>query len=160
VPAPDRRSEGDVPAGEGPVSAAIAELRQRFLDAMDDDFNTGGAIGVLFDLLRRLNKLVDDEKLEDPKARDQVQLTVLRQGARTLREVSATLGLFRKPPLEKGSPAGDDALTARLLDLLVEVRADARKARDFAAADKVRNRLAELGIALEDHPSGTQWSIP
>jgi cysteinyl-tRNA synthetase len=157
--AADRREHGEIKPGQSQVLADVASLRARFLDAMDDDFNTGGAIGVLFDLLRRLNKLVDDERLEDPIARQQASVAELRQGARTLRELAATLGLFRKPPKEKGPPGQDDALTGRLLDLLVEIRADARKAKDFAAADKIRNRLAELGVTLEDRPGGTQWSI-
>ena len=159
IVAPERREQGDLDPGPSQVLADVASLRVRFLDAMDDDFNTGGAIGVLFDLLRRLNKLVDEEKLEDPSARRQASVAELRQGTRTLRELAATLGLFRKPPKEKGPPEQDDALTGRLLDLLVEIRADARKAKNFAAADKIRLRLAELGVTLEDRPGGTQWSI-
>ena len=73
-------------------SAQIADHRQRFLDAMDDDFNTGGAIGDLFELVRTLNKFVDDEKLEASKPNAK-QLAVLRQGAATLRRTGRHAGL-------------------------------------------------------------------
>ena len=175
IEAPARRSEGDFEPGDDPVLAAVAELRQRFLEAMDDDFNTGGAIGVLFDLLRRLNKLVDDEKLEEGKP-PQARLAVLEQGARTLRELAGTLGLFRRPRTPPAVPLSasisgqatvgaslsvtprEDALIDKLMDLLIEVRADARKAKNFAAADKIRQRLAELGVVLEDRAGGTEWT--
>ena len=82
----------------------VAERRNRFLEAMDDDFNTGGAIGDLFELVRRLNKFVDDEKLEDPAAATPAKIAALRRGTATLRELAATLGLFRKPPRSRSRP--------------------------------------------------------
>ncbi|MGQ9575206.1 MAG: cysteine--tRNA ligase [Thermoguttaceae bacterium] len=156
--APGRRSEGDLaPQGE-PLLLAVAELRERFLQMMDDDFNTGGAIGVLFDLVRRLNKFADDEKLEQAGEAPEARLAGFRRGAQTLRELALTLGLFRRPPKGPRPQTGDDALVNKLVELLVEIRADARKARNFAAADRIRTRLAELGIRLEDRPGGTEWS--
>ena len=95
---PGNREAGDFQPGEDAVLQAVAEHRDRFLEAMDDDFNTGGGIGALFDLVRRLNKFVDDEKLEEPGNRSNEKLAALKQGATTLGELSATLGLFRKPP--------------------------------------------------------------
>jgi cysteinyl-tRNA synthetase len=157
ITAPARRADGEFQPGGEAVLAEVAELRQRFLEAMDDDFNTGGAIGVLFDLLRRLNKLVDDEKMEEARPA-QARLAVLERGARTLRELAGTLGLFRRPPKEAKPGADEDALVAKLMDLLIEVRADSRKAKNFAAADKIRQRLAQLGIVLEDRPGGTEWA--
>ena len=157
IDAPTRRADQPAGADDHPVSAAVAEHRARFLEALDDDFNTGGAIGDLFDLVRRLNKFVDDESLEEETARDKTRLAVLKQGATTLRELAATLGLFRKPP--EAGPAVDDTLVDKLLELLVEIRSEARKAKNFATADKIRNSLAELGVTLEDRPGGTEWSV-
>ena len=77
-------------------------------------------------------------------------------GAAALRELALTLGLFRQPPAAKQS--GDDALTAGLMALLIDLRAEARKTRDFATADRIRNALGQMGITLEDRPGGTQWS--
>jgi cysteinyl-tRNA synthetase len=134
----------------------VAEHRNRFLEAMDDDFNTGGGIGSLFDLVRALNKFVDDEKLEEPGKQASEKLDVLRRGATTLRELAGTLGLFRKAPQEKSS--GSDELPGKLMKLLIDLRAEARKKKDFATADRIRNTLTEIGITLEDRPGGTEWS--
>jgi cysteinyl-tRNA synthetase len=155
---PATRTEGEFSPGDDPLLAAVAELRRKFLDAMDDDFNTGGAIGALFDLLRRLNKFVDDEKLETSGACPPDKRAALRRAAAVLREIAVTLGLFRAAVAEPESASGDDALVGRLMELLIEVRADSRKAKHFAAADKIRNRLTEIGVKLEDRPTGTQWS--
>jgi len=157
IAAPARRADGQFDPGDDPLLKDVAEHRGRFLAAMDDDFNTGGATGVLFDLVRRLNKFVDDEKLEETAGRDAAKLAQLAQGATTLRELAATLGLFRKP-VEPKAGAGDE-LAGRLLDLLVEIRTDLRKAKNFAAADKIRDSLAEIGVTLEDRPGGTEWSV-
>ena len=151
-----RRTDGQVDAGEDPLLVSVAEHRARFLEAMDDDFNTGGAIGDLFELVRRLNKFVDDRKLEEKNSGDSAGPAALRQGTKTLRELSAALGLFRRPPQDASA---DDELVGKLLDLLMEVRAEARKTKDFATADRIRNSLAELGVTLEDRPGGTEWSI-
>jgi len=157
ITAPARRADGQISPGNDPLLKDVVQHRNRFLEAMDDDFNTGGATGVLFDLVRRLNKFVDDEKLEETAGRDAAGLASLTRGATTFRELAGTLGLFRTPVEEPS--AGDDELAGRLLDLLVEIRGDLRKQKNFAAADKIRNSLAELGVTLEDRPGGTEWSV-
>jgi cysteinyl-tRNA synthetase len=157
IEAASRRADGDFEPGDDPLLTDVAEHRNRFLEAMDDDFNTGGGTGVLFDLVRRLNKFVDDEKLEDPATRDPAKLDRLTRGAATLGELAGTLGLFRRPVEEDA--VGDDQLVGRLLDLLVEIRADLRKEKNFAAADKIRDSLAQIGVTLEDRPGGTDWNI-
>jgi cysteinyl-tRNA synthetase len=158
IPAPARRDEGEFDPGTSPFLGDVARHRRRFLEAMDDDFNTGGAIGDLFELVRRLNKFVDDGKLEDPQHRDSRELAELAQGAKTLREVAATVGLFREPPRAVAAADGD-GLIRQLLELLLEIRTDSRKARNFAMADKIRGRLGDLGVVLEDRPGGTEWSL-
>jgi len=157
LPYPTTRPKGDFDPGKDPLLATAGEHRRRFLDAMDDDFNTGGGIAALFDLVRALNNYVDDEKLEERGKQSPAMLAALRQGATTLRELAATLGLFRKPPEEQA--AGDDALVGKLMALLIEMRTDARKKKDFATADRIRNALAEIGVTLEDRPGGTDWSV-
>lgn len=157
VAAPARREGGEFSPGGSAFLTDVAQHRTRFLEAMDDDFNTGGAIGDLFELVRRLNKFVEDEKLEDAKNRDPKKLAELKQGARTLRELAGTVGLFREP-VEENASGGDD-LTGKLLDLLVEIRTESRKTKNFAMADRIRNSLAQLGVILEDHPAGTEWTV-
>ncbi len=160
VDVPATRKEGDAcrlaADGTSALDDAVAEHRSRFLEAMDDDFNTGGGIGALFDLVRAINKFVDDEKLEEPGKRTSEKMDPLRRGATTLRELAATLGLFRKPPQEKSS--GGDELVGKLMKLLIDLRAESRKKKDFATADRIRNTLAEIGVVLEDRPGGTEWS--
>jgi cysteinyl-tRNA synthetase len=132
----------------------VAALRQRFLDGMDDDFNTGAGTAVLFELLRTLNKFVDTEKMEASKP-DAAKLASLERGTTVLKELAGVLGLFRQPVEQKS--AADDALVGQLVELLIELRANARKNKDFATGDRIRNRLTEIGIGLEDRPSGTEW---
>jgi cysteinyl-tRNA synthetase len=145
------------PAGDATL-VAVAECRRRFLEAMDDDFNTGGATADVFELMRVLNKYVDDHKLEASKPTAE-QLAVLRQGAKTLRELGATVGLFRAAPAKAGGGGGDDELVGKLMKLLIDLRASARGKKDFATADQIRNTLTEIGIALEDRPGGTEWTV-
>jgi cysteinyl-tRNA synthetase len=156
--APATREEGDFDPGDDPLLKTAAGHRDRFLEAMDDDFNTAGGVAALFDLVRELNKYADQEGLEQPAKRDPAKLASLKRATVVFKELAGTLGLFRRPP-EEAAPTGDNELTARLLDLLVEIRAEARKARDFATADKIRDSLAEIGVALEDRPGGTEWSL-
>ncbi|MBC7338122.1 MAG: cysteine--tRNA ligase, partial [Clostridia bacterium] len=125
---------------------------------MDDDFNTGGAIGELFELVRRLNRYIDENRLEDPGSRTPEKLANLIKGATVLKELANVLGLFRTPPPRR-KPVEETGLTAKLLDLLVAIRAEARKAKNFQMADRIRSGLAELGVVLEDRPDGTTWRI-
>ncbi len=115
-------------------------------------------LATLFDLLRALNKFIDDNKLETLSDKSSMAFGPLLHGAAVLRELGLTLGLFREPPAEK-VPSGSDELTGKLMALLIELRTNAKKAKDFAAADLIRNRLKDLGIALEDRPDGTEWSL-
>ena len=152
-----KREEFDPASFKEPFARQFSELCQKFLDAMDDDFNTGGAIGVLFDMLRMLNKYADDKKLEDSGA-DLESLNHWTSGVTVLREYALVLGLFRNPPVEKTASI-DDELVKKLMALLIELRANARKSKDFATADKIRKDLADAGIVLEDRPTGTEWSL-
>jgi cysteinyl-tRNA synthetase len=125
---------------------------------MDDDFNTGGAISELFELVRALNKFADQQQLEDSAARSPAALASFQRGVVTLRELTAVLGLFRTAPTSK--TGGEGELVNQLMGLVVELRADARKRKDFATADRIRQVLGELGIALEDRKDGTIWRLP
>jgi cysteinyl-tRNA synthetase len=152
--APTHRDEFD--SGGSALLQEIAEHRQQFLDAMDDDFNTGGAIGELFEVVHALNRftnqLTPDLVLETPGRRAEY-----RAGMVVLKELCQILGLFDKP-IAVGQPAGD-ALTAPLLGLLIDLRARLRKEKNFGLADEIRNRLTALGVTLEDRPDGTRWRI-
>ncbi len=155
---PLRRPQGDFEPGDDALLKDVARHRDRFLDAMDDDFNTGGALGDVFELLRRLNKYIDDEKLEKKETQTPAKLAALRRGTTVLSEMGRVLGLFREPPAEK-QPGGDNELVGKLMNLLIDLRAESRKKKDFATADSIRKRLGEIGVVLEDRPGGTEWTV-
>ncbi len=150
---PKTRAEGDAHAAL--ASEDVIAIRGRFLDAMDDDFNTGGALGDLYELARSLNRFADADRLDE--GRDGSSLATFREGMVVLKELSSILGLFRHP-VETRS-AGEDRLTGPLIDLLIELRADLRKEKNFRLADAIRQRLAGLGVTLEDRPGGTSWRV-
>ena len=154
---PVRRADGDFDPKQNELIMAVADQRRKFLEAMDDDFNTGGAIGVLYDILRLLNKYVDNNKLEGDNP-DSEKVQFLRHATNVLRELTLVLGLFRESPPEHVE-SGSSELVGNLMLLLIELRAAARQSKDFATADKIRNGLSEMGITLEDRPGGTEWSI-
>ncbi|GIW87657.1 MAG: cysteine--tRNA ligase [Isosphaeraceae bacterium] len=148
--APRRRDE---PPGH-PVPEEVAALRSQFLEAMDDDFNTGGALGTLYELVRAVNRYIDQNQLEARQA-EAARLAPLVGAMVVLRELTGVLGLFRRRRAR--TAGGADRLTGPLLDLLVGLRAELRKQKQFELADRIRARLAELGVVLEDGPQGTRW---
>jgi cysteinyl-tRNA synthetase len=152
LPCRDRR------VGHAAVSAAgeeVKALRDKFLAAMDDDFNTAIAMATLFDFVRTVNKFVDQQGLE--KKASPESLATLDAMMLVLRELTGTLGIFLKEPQAKAGGA-DEGLVAKLMELVIEIRARARGAKDFATADLVRNKLTEAGVVLEDRADGTLWS--
>lgn len=127
------------------VAAAPAEeFVAKFKAAMDDDFNTPEAYSVLFDMVREINRL---------KLTDMAQASAL---AVTLRQLADVLGLLSQEPEAFFQGGGSDDEVAEIEALIVE-RNRARTEKDWAAADVARNRLNELGVELEDGPSGTTW---
>src|SRR5579884_1025595 len=134
--------------------AEVKQLRQAFLAHMDDDFNTGGAVGVLYELLNTLNRFADSQGLEVGK-KEPAALADFRRGAIVLKELAQILGLFLEPRTQLSS--GDDVLVNGLMQLLLDLRAEARKGKNFALADQIRQRLGQLSVTLEDRPGGTGW---
>jgi len=106
---------------------------------MDDDFNTAGALGAIFDLVSQMNSAL--ERGNGGAA--------LGEAATVLRELLYTLGL----PHERERPAAGE-LEEKLMDLLVATRADARKAKQFELADRIREEMKALGLDIEDEPGG------
>lgn len=125
-------------AGGNIASLDNETYRQRFIEAMDDDFNTPQALAILFDLTRELNRLRSEGY--DVSA-----------GQSLLKELSAVLGLTLKPaPKSLGG-------AEPFIQLLVDTRKNLRQAKQYQLADDIRKQLESLGIAIEDTPDGTTW---
>jgi len=138
-----RPPPGDLAEGEAveALKAQVAAAREGFHVAMDDDFNTAGALGHVFNLVRAVNTARDAGVGGEPFARAQM----------TLRKLAAVLGLELRE--EKGRAAE----AAPFIEALIETREALRKEKQWASADSIRDRLAELGVVLEDGPRGTEW---
>jgi cysteinyl-tRNA synthetase len=153
------------------MSLGHGDVMRRFMEYMNDDFNTGGAVGVLFELVKSLNVLADRGKLEVPPAADPTARREFAEGALLVKEFAGILGLTFAP--EPAKLGGDDKLVAGLMQLLIDVRGNLRalaksipgkddpaKKGLFDQTDQIRKRLADLGVTLEDRPDGsTTWRV-
>ncbi|MFU2075950.1 cysteine--tRNA ligase [Gallibacterium anatis] len=117
---------------------------EAFKAAMDDDFNTPGALSVLFDMARELNKL---------KAEQDPQTDAF---AARLRELAGVLGLLYQDP-ETFLQAGMDDDETKIIETLIAQRNQARANKDWATADAARDKLAAMGVVIEDGANGTTW---
>ena len=132
------------------VGAAVA----RFAEAMDDDFNTAGAMGVLFDLVREGHRRLDEGEDAGPQAAAYdtiVGVLGLAEPASGLDDLAGPLGALATAV---GVEAGEPAAT---LEALIARRAQARAEAAWALGDQIRDRLGALGIVLEDGADGTVW---
>lgn len=128
------------------TSADLAEetdrfrlYRDRFVEAMDDDFNTAKAISVLFEMAKEANVYLQEDNTSKP---------VLQGILDVFREAASVLGV----PFERKPQVLDDDI-----ERLIEKREQARKERNFSLADEIRDQLKEQGIILEDTPQGVRW---
>jgi cysteinyl-tRNA synthetase len=153
---PTAQRVDEVGGGASTMLGQVAVFRRQFLDAMDDDFNTGGALGILYELSRVLNRFADDRKLEAPE-RAAADLAEWNEGMLGLKELTAILGIFREPPPK--AHVENEGLTSGLLDLIVHLRTVLRKEKNFKLADEIRARLSALGVTMEDRADGTIWRV-
>ncbi|MEM8864985.1 MAG: cysteine--tRNA ligase [Planctomycetota bacterium] len=155
ITAPTSRGASSIAQGQNETLLAARACKEKFLAAMDDDFNTGGAIAELFELAKLTNKYCDAENLESDGPQNAASLATLDLLMETIKELSGILGIFCEPPASAGS--GNDELLGQVMQVVIDLRAESRKAKNFAVADAIRDGLAPTGITLEDRAGGTEW---
>jgi cysteinyl-tRNA synthetase len=134
-------SPGKITEEESEFLSSLCTYKDRFEQAMDDDLNTADAVSVIFELVRVINSAVGPEK--NPSAEFAAMCRT------RLRELTDILGL-----LYAREDSGD---LAAEVEMLIEARQQARKAKNYAEADRIRDQLKEMGIVLEDTPQGVKW---
>ncbi|MBE0556655.1 MAG: cysteine--tRNA ligase, partial [Proteobacteria bacterium] len=136
----------------------VQGLRERFCEAMDDDFNTARAIGVLFDTVRVVNaSLAGKKAVPSPD--------VLEHAEAGLRAIGAVLGLFGEEPdvylrRDREREAAKRGLPIAEIEALIAERQAAREAKAWQRADEIRQGLAARGVILNDAGTTTTWTIP
>ena len=140
------------------MPSELTNIKDRFVEAMDDDFNTPRCLAILFEAARAINRMASaTDSVPSPETLAAVKNDLMGMA----REI---LGLLNEEPgsfMEKVRKKGAEALAIseqEILGLIAE-RADARKNRNFGRADEIRNELTAAGIVLEDGPEGTTWRV-
>jgi cysteinyl-tRNA synthetase len=136
----------------GQFSATIEEYKTRFLEAMDNDFNTPQALATLFDFNKAVNSLLNSGQPIPNQTLQAIDETYQTLGGNIL-------GIIPMDGVETISNNATHNIENELIRVLVDMRTNARKNKDYATSDAIRNQLAEIGVILEDRPDGTAWRI-
>jgi cysteinyl-tRNA synthetase len=153
APDMDRHANTLLDTPHGDFARAVLNFKMKFLEMMDDDFNTAGAIAVMHELAGEINAFIEKHTIEQNKQPELI--AAVSAATQSLKKLALVLGLFRpgfaKPEMK------DSGLTEQLMRLLIDIRATARKDKNFPLADSVRKGLEAIGVTLEDRPDGTIW---
>jgi len=133
-------------AAHADTQARVARARADFGAMLEQDLNTAGALGVVFDLVRALNTAIDAGEMGEP------DVAVIRSAFDDVDSVLGVLSLRRSEDASAAIPADE-------VERLIADRRAARSRRDFAEADRIRQALADRGIVLEDSATGTRWKV-
>ncbi len=137
----------DSTATSSPDAEALGKFescRASFIEAMDDDFNTGGGIGAIYELVRELNTYINKERTD-------AETAALIEGKKIFDELTSLMGFVKEE-------ANDDGFIAEIEQAIAD-RMAAKKAKNYAEADRIRAELAAKGVILEDTPQGTKYKI-
>ncbi|KUO49938.1 MAG: cysteine--tRNA ligase [Desulfitibacter sp. BRH_c19] len=139
------------------IFTIVDDLERKFSEAMDDDFNTALAIAALFDFTREMNSVINSASfILTSKTK-----VALRRADSALEQLGGTvLGLlFDIEGDTADNSNSSDGLVDDLMEILLQLRSDARQQKQWAIADKIRDSLKEKGIVVEDSPQGTKWKL-
>ncbi|CAN5411141.1 cysteine--tRNA ligase [soil metagenome] len=150
----DLAANGIFDTDHAPFARTVLGLKMKFMEMMDDDFNTAGAIAVLHELAGEINGHIEKHVIEKSKAVELVGHVTAATA--TLRNMGNVIGLFRPPPAG-ASEDKDNALLDTVMKFVIQLRKDARASKNFTLADSIRDGLAKIGVTLEDRPDGTGW---
>jgi len=141
-------------------SGESGECWQRFCEAMDDDFNSARGIGILFETVRSINRMLDQfNDNMPPEIKKNIQ-----SGQVDILRIGNTLGILLDPPKvffekKRYQRLEQKSIDANVIDKMVKERDEARKAKKWEKADQLRKHLQEMNVILEDRPEGTIWKI-
>lgn len=168
----DTETSAENEGGDGiELKAVLESSKLRFVEAMDEDFNTAQAIGVLFELLKEANKSMEQKLSGDGKAVLKnvfdflkttlvdvlgVEIVVEKQ----IKDLTAELiELLKEVGIEKPLGDGTGNLTVELIEFLIEQRKTAKKDKNFALSDEIRDKMAEIGVKIKDGREKITWTI-
>lgn len=134
------------------LSAAAEKAMKDFHDAMDDDFNTGLASSTVFDLAKAIN--IYYTAVQSGTAGIDSEAVALAM--KNLKEIMDVLGIL-EGAWSRRRDAADDGDFLKLMQVILDIRQEARAGKQYAIADKIRDKLAEMDIVIEDTPSGARW---
>lgn len=129
------------------LKKALEDTKEKFIEAMDEDFNTAQAIGVIFELVRELNKTLDSSY-------NQEAYVIVKETADYLYHI-----LYDVLGIEVEVETKVENLTVDLVEFILELRREARAEKNWALSDRIRDRLAELGIQIKDGKDSTTWRV-
>ena len=125
----------------------VDKLKEDFINAMDEDFNTPKAIAAIFQMSKKINKFLDEHK--------QVSTKTMEKTYEVFLDIGKTLGLYQK---EKTKDVGDKVVD-NLIQLLFDLREELRKKGDYNLSDEIRTRMKESGLVIEDTTDGPKWKL-
>jgi cysteinyl-tRNA synthetase len=128
------------------VHEAVAKFKEEIIAAMDDDFNSAKALGIVFDLVRETNRRAEQSKLSTD---DGAFLSAARS---LLDEVNGFFGVF-----DQSAAGVDQTRVDAIMNVVIDLRKSLRSQKNFAMADEIRDKLKAAGVVLEDGPRGTRW---
>jgi len=130
------------------LSKVLTDSKAKFIAGMDEDFNTALGMGAVFELVKELNRFLDTNEVSEDGKKAMAEAVEFINEAMT-----EVLGIELKTEKQVGN------MTAELVEYILELRTEAKKEKNYAKADEIRDRLADMGISIKDGRDKTTWSI-